>query len=565
MSASPVIEAEGVGRRFGARTVLQDVSFRVEPGEVFAIVGPDGAGKTTLLQMLAAILRPSLGSCRVLGEDVRKHPDRVQARVGYMSQGFSLYDRLTVAENIAFAAGIRDVPKEALVARKAKLVAMAGLERFQDRREGALSGGMRKKLALCANLLHEPPLLILDEPSLGVDPLSRRELWRILEAARAEGRSIVFATSYMDEADASDRVLLLRDGRPLALGTPSDLRETARAHVYRVRTDAPEAVEAALAMLPDVLSFQRRSADEVRVQLRTAGARPDIGPQFRDLKPVEPTMEDVFTVASAPAEPLAVLQTAVRNPSVEVLVAAEHVTQRFGDFVAVDDVSLQIGAGEVLGLLGPNGAGKTTLIRILCGLLAPSAGRAAVAGYDVARQSEKVRSSIGYVSQKFSLFNDLTADENLIFFARAYGVPSREMKRRIAWACERAGVPAAEAGLVRDLSSAVRQRLALACAILHRPKVLFLDEPTSGVDPLSRFRFWRMIAGLAAEGVAVIVSTHYLEEATYCDRLGLMMDGRMIALGTLQALMADLGLTDPRVEDVFLGFIARERGQAAAA
>jgi ABC-2 type transport system ATP-binding protein len=561
----PVIEAEGLGRRFGARTVLQDVSFRVEPGEVFAVVGPDGAGKTTLLQMLAAILRPNLGTCRVLGEDIRKHPDRVQARVGYMSQGFSLYDRLTVAENIAFAAGIRDVPKEALAARKAKLLAMAGLERFQGRLEGALSGGMRKKLALCANLIHEPPLLILDEPSLGVDPLSRRELWRILEAARGERRSIVFATSYMDEADASDRVLLLRDGRPLALGTPSDLRETARAHVYSIRTDAPEVAEAALAKLPDLLSFQRRSAGEVRVQLRTAGAPPEIGPHIGGLKSVEPTMEDVFTVASAPAEPIAVLQTAVRSPSQEVLVAADHVTQRFGDFVAVDDVSLQIAAGEVLGLLGPNGAGKTTLIRILCGLLSPSEGRAAVAGFDVAGQSEKVRASIGYVSQKFSLFPDLTAAENLTFFARAYGVPSPELKTRIAWACERAGVPATEAGLVRNLSSAVRQRLALACAILHRPKVLFLDEPTSGVDPLARFRFWRMIAGLAAEGVAVIVSTHYLEEATYCDRLGLMMDGRMIALGTLQALMADLGLTEPRVEDVFLGFIARERAQAPVA
>ena len=565
MLSSPVIEAEGVGRRFGARNVLQDVSFCVEPGEVFAVVGPDGAGKTTLLQILAAILRPSLGACRVLGEDIRKHPDRVQARVGYMSQGFSLYDRLTVAENIAFAAGIRDVPKEALSARKATLLAMAGLERFQDRLEGALSGGMRKKLALCTNLIHEPPLLILDEPSLGVDPLSRRELWRILEAARGQGRSIVFATSYMDEADASDRVLLLRDGRPLALGTPSDLRETARSHVYIIRTDAAEVAEATLAKLPDVLSFQRRSANEVRLQLRTAGARNDIEPHFGDITPVEPTMEDVFTIASAPSEAVAVLQTVVRSPSQEVLVASEHVTQRFGTFVAVNDVTLQIAAGEVLGLLGPNGAGKTTLIRILCGLLAPSEGRAAVAGFDVAMQSEKVRSSIGYVSQKFSLFTDLTATENLIFFARAYGVSSLELKSQIAWACERAGVPASEAGLVRNLSSAVRQRLALACAILHRPKVLFLDEPTSGVDPLSRFRFWRMIAGLAAEGVAVIVSTHYLEEATYCDRLGLMMDGRMIALGTLQVLMADLGLTEPRVEDVFLGFIARERAQEAVA
>lgn len=563
--APPVIEADGLGRKFGGRAVLQDVSFQLQPGEVFGVVGPDGAGKTTLLQMLAAILRPSLGSCRVLGEDVRRHADRVQARVGYMSQGFSLYDRLTVAENIAFAAAIRDVPKDAFAARKAKLVAMAGLERFQDRREGQLSGGMRKKLALCANLIHEPPLLILDEPSLGVDPLSRRELWRILDTARTEGRSIVFATSYMDEADASDRVLLLRDGRPLALGAPSELRETARAHVYSVRTSTPEAAEAALAKIPDVLSFQRRSADEVRVQLRSAGQPPDIGLHCRELKPVEPTMEDVFTVASADDSFRAALPVTERSASHEVLVAAERVTRRFGDFVAVDNVSVQVKAGEVLGLLGPNGAGKTTLIRILCGLLAPSEGQARVAGFDVARQSEQVRASIGYVSQKFSLFTDLTAQENLTFFARSYSVPSKEMKARIAWACERAGFSATDDGLVRDLSSAVRQRLALACAIVHRPKVLFLDEPTSGVDPLSRFRFWRLISALADEGVAVIVSTHYLEEATYCDQLGLMMDGRMIALGTLQALKTELGLEEARVEDVFLGFIARERGRAKAA
>jgi ABC-2 type transport system ATP-binding protein len=257
--------------------------------------------------------------------------------------------------------------------------------------------------------------------------------------------------------------------------------------------------------------------------------------------------------------------TPPRGAGGEVLIASEHVTRRFGAFVAVDDATLEVKAGEVLGLLGPNGAGKTTLIRILCGLLPPSQGRARVAGFDVARQSEQVRASIGYVSQKFSLFTDLTAEENLTFFGRAYGVPASQTTERIAWACERAGVPAAEQGLVRNLSSAVRQRLALACAILHRPKVLFLDEPTSGVDPLSRFRFWRLISTLAAEGVAVIVSTHYLEEATYCDRLGLMMDGRMIALGSLADLKDELALAEARVEDVFLGFIARERKRAAAA
>jgi ABC-2 type transport system ATP-binding protein len=564
--ASPVIDAQGLGRRFAGRTVLEDVSFRVAPGEVFGVVGPDGAGKTTLLQMVAAILRPSTGVCRVLDDDVRVRPDRVQARIGYMSQGFSLYDRLTVAENLAFAAAIRDVPRAAYGFRKAKLLAMAGLERFERRREGALSGGMRKKLALCANLIHEPPLLILDEPSLGVDPLSRRELWRILDAARTEGRSILFATSYMEEADASDHVLLLRDGRPLALGAPAELRATARGRVYSLHTADPSAVEAALARDPDVLSFQRRTGEEVRVQLRAEGAAPVIGLDGAEPKPAEPTMEDVFTVASSSgsrAEPVA---TALRRDGAgEVRVAAERVTRRFGDFVAVDDVTLELRAGEVLGLLGPNGAGKTTLIRILCGLLAPSEGTAQVAGFDVARQSEQVRAGIGYVSQKFSLFADLTAEENLRFFARAYGVPPVETTVRIAWACERAGLAAGEPSLVRELSSAVRQRLALACAIVHRPRVLFLDEPTSGVDPLSRFRFWRLIAAVAAEGVAVIVSTHYLEEATYCDRLGLMMDGRMIALGALSALQAELALPEARVEDVFLGFIARERRPARAA
>jgi len=563
---APVIEAKDLGRRYGRRAVLQDVSFEVAPGEVFGVVGPDGAGKTTLLQMLAAILRPSTGVCRVLGEDVLRHPDRIQARVGYMSQGFSLYDRLTVAENIAFAADIRDVPREVFAERKARLVKMAGLERFQDRREGALSGGMRKKLALCANLIHEPPLLILDEPSLGVDPLSRRELWRILETAKAEGRSIVFATSYMDEADACDRVLLLRQGRPLALGTPAELRDTARGHVYSLRTADPAPVERRLTEAADVLSFQRRSGGEIRVQTATKGP-PALAPDAATtIAAAEPTMEDVFTVASAEASPRDLIASEpAAVDSEEVLVHADRITRRFGAFVAVDDVSLTVKAGEVLGLLGPNGAGKTTLIRILCGLLEPSVGAARVAGFDVARQSDQVRTRIGYVSQRFSLFADMTARENLLFFGRAYGLSGQALHARIAWASARAGLPEDVDSLVSNLSGAVRQRLALACAILHRPRVLFLDEPTSGVDPLSRFRFWRLISTLAAEGVAVVVTTHYLEEATFCDRLGLMMDGRLVAHGSLQALQNELGLTEARVEDVFLGFIARERGATVAA
>ena len=563
----PLIQADGLGRRFKGRTVLEGVSLEVLPGQAFGIVGPDGAGKTTLLQILAAILRPTTGQCHVLGEEVRKRPGRIQARIGYMSQGFSLYDRLTVAENIAFAAAIRDVPKGDYEQRKQALLAMAGLERFQSRREGALSGGMRKKLALCANLIHQPPLLILDEPSLGVDPLSRRELWAMLETSRKEGRSVVFATSYMDEADASDRVLLLRAGKPLAIGSPNELRELARDRVYQVTTRDSIALERRLEATSHILSFQKLTPERYRLQCTAReGPAPSL-PEAESFAPSEPTMEDVFTVASS--GDAAIITPAVAATSAgrsdELLIKAEHVTQRFDSFVALDDVSVEVKAGEVLGLLGPNGAGKTTLIRILCGLLPPSSGSALVAGFDVARESDRVRARIGYVSQRFSLFTDLTPQENLQFFARSYGVPRNDLAARIAWASARAGLPERMEGLVRDLSSAVRQRLALACAIMHRPEVLFLDEPTSGVDPLSRFRFWRLISALAAEGVAIVVSTHYLEEATYCDRLAMMDNGRMVAIGTLPELRAELGLGEARVEDVFLGFIARARNQARAA
>ena len=565
MASPAIVEVAGLGRRFRGRDVLEGVSFSLSAGESFGVVGPDGAGKTTLLQILAALVRPTYGECRVLGEDVRRYPERVQGRIGYMSQGSSLYDRLSVAENIAFAAAIRGVPKADFAARRAELLAMAGLAPFLGRREGALSGGMRKKLALCANLIHQPPLLILDEPSLGVDPLSRRELWNMLERSRALGRSIIFATSYMDEADASDRVLLLRDGRPLALGTPAELRSLARGRVYRVATNDPDALERRLAVTEHIVSFQKLTPGEYRVQCSAAGG-PSV-PEATTIAPAEPTMEDVFTLASVEEQevPPSAALPAPRQIADRILASADHVSRRFGSFVALDRVSIEVKAGEVLGLLGPNGAGKTTLIRILSGLLAPSEGEASVAGFDVARQSDQVRARIGYVSQRFSLFSDLTADENVRFFARAYGVPKRQLAERIAWACGRAGIAGEIEGLVRDLSSAVRQRLALACAIVHQPRVLFLDEPTSGVDPLSRFRFWRLISALAAEGVAVIVSTHYLEEATYCDRLGLMMDGRMIALDTLPALKAELGLVEARVEDVFLALIARERSLERAA
>jgi len=553
----PAIAIQGIGRLFGTFRALADVAFRLEPGQLLAVVGPDGAGKTTLMQILAGILPPSEGAGQVLGWDLSTQPERVAAQVGYMSQGFSLYDRLSVTENIAFAAGIRSVPTAVWQARAQRLLAMAGLQRFTARRAGALSGGMRKKLSLVCNLIHEPRLLLLDEPGLGVDPLSRRELWRILLEFRALGTAIVVATSYMDEAERSDRILLLHEGRPVALDSPDALKASCAGRVYEWPSTS--------ATVPGTLSprSQKQLADRVHVVL----AQPAVVGLPSAARPVTPSLEDVFVdrTSSGTATAFVPLSANPKSRPSDQAIDAQGLTIRFGDFVAVDGVSVRVGAGEVVAFLGPNGAGKTTLIRSLCGLLKPSAGSARVAGADVARERRRVRGRIGYMSQHFSLYPDLTAGENLAFFASAYGLERKTAAAAIAWAGTLTGL-VADDRWVRELSGATRQRLALACSLLHRPDILFLDEPTAGVDPASRYRFWTLIQQLAATGIAIVVSTHYLAEAEYCHRLCLMHNGRLFAQGSLPTLRAHYGLApDSTVEDVFVAGIAAENARGVAA
>jgi ABC-2 type transport system ATP-binding protein len=577
-AAPAVIEVSAVGRRFGRRVALSGVDLRVGEGEIFGVLGPDGAGKTTLLQILAAILDPSEGRCRVLGFDTVSEAAAVNARVGYMSQGFSLYQRLTVRENLAFAARIRNVPTTVAAERQRRLLAMAELERFVDRREAQLSGGMRKKLALCTNLIHQPPLLLLDELSLGVDPISRRELWRMLEDFRRGGTTVVVTTSYMDEAGLCDRLAFLDRGRLIATGTPPQLLERGRDAVFEVASSTPAKVQALLANDPRVLGVQWR-ADRVRFQVSPAAGLPsDLQARLAPLGRVDraaPTFEDIFSILARPeaakdvvAVPAGVDSTppprsgARGDGSVEV----RQLTRRFGRFVAVDRVSFEVSPGEIFGFLGPNGAGKTTVIRMLCGLLAPSAGMARVAGVDVARGAHELRRRIGYMSQRFSLYPDLAVAENLSFFASAYGLSGRPKRRAIEWAVETVGLGGVKDQGVDGISAALRQRLALACSILHQPAVVFLDEPTSGVDPPSRYRFWRLINSLAAAGMTVFVTTHYLEEATYCQKLALMSDGRLIAVDSLPGLKEGLRSTAAQtVEDVFMAYIERDRQRRAGA
>jgi ABC-2 type transport system ATP-binding protein len=473
----PAIALRGLTRRFGALTAVDTLTLDVPPGTLFGLVGPDGAGKTTTLRMLAGILRPSAGDALVGGVSVARDPEGVKPHIAYMSQRFGLYADLTVRENLEFYADLYAVPAAERPARLERLFRFSRLGPFQDRPAGKLSGGMRQKLALSCALIHHPQILLLDEPTFGVDPISRRELWAIVRDMVAEGMTVLVATSTREEADRCDRIALLESGR-LAPG---------------------ERMPAAPPL---------------------ARPRPD---------------------RAAP-------------PAVEV----RALTRAFGDFTAVDRVSFEVGAGEVFGFLGPNGAGKTTTIRMLTGLLAPSAGTGTVAGHDIRTDAEWIKRRIGYMSQLFSLYNDLTVEENIRFFAGLYEVTGARYAARRDWVIAMTGLAGRLDRNTGELPLGWKQRLALGCAVLHQPPLLFLDEPTSGVDPVSRHRFWELIYDLADRGTTVCVSTHYMEEAEYCHRLALMNRGRLVALDAPAAIKAGAGAAS--LEEAFVALVERTGG-----
>ena len=563
MSSPEPIVAKGLGRQFGDNVVIEPLDVSVDRGQRVGIVGADGAGKTTLLQMLAGILDPTVGECRVLGFDTRREAKQVAARIGYMSQGFTLYDRLSVKENLSFAARIRDVPDELYRERSERLLSMSGLGRFTDRPAAKLSGGMRKKLSLCTNLVHEPELLILDEPGLGVDPLSRRHLWTMLDRFRSQGLTMVVATSYMDEAERCDRILLLEQGRVLADGSLEELLRPAAGRGFTVNAGDTgrglRGLSGILAQIGSVHSVQWLP-DHLRLVMNADIAENQLAellPEGTHLAAAEPRLEDLFVLRTdRRAGEQQFPELARQDRGKEEGLVATGLSVRFGHFKAVDRVSFEAPSGELLALLGPNGAGKTTLIRALCGLVAIDEGNARVAGVSSGGGSTALRRQIGYMSQRFSLYLELTPWENLRFFANAYGLAGGAARAAIDWAREVTGLTDIPDKLTGDLSSALRQRLALACSLLHRPRVLFLDEPTSGVDPVARYRFWRVIRELAASGMTVLVTTHYLEEAAYCDRLALMLDGRLLAHGSRSSLNHSLGLeADATVEMLFTAAI----------
>ncbi|MDR9501110.1 MAG: ATP-binding cassette domain-containing protein [Desulfurivibrionaceae bacterium] len=563
---------------------LQEVTLEAHKGEVTGLVGPDGAGKTTLMRLAACLLKADSGQIRTLDLDANRQPLKVHAAIGYMPQRFGLYEDLSVQENLDLYADLQGIPLDQRARRYRQLMKMTQLGRFTSRLAGQLSGGMKQKLGLACTLIRSPELLILDEPTVGVDPVSRRELWAIVSRLVAEeGMSVLLSTAYLEEAERCDDVVLLHEGRVLYHGPPADFLSQQEGRTYWLKTEQGQGKRAAQEKLArgDGVVDAVIQGDGVRLVM-AAPEKPHIasllGPGREDaVQPVAPRFEDNYIALLKEEKPAPRLaqepDLGRRGPGqdsqgkgADSVIQVDHVKRLFGDFYAVKDVSFEVKRGEVFGLLGANGAGKTTTFRMLCGLLPVSEGTLEVAGLDLRKAAAQARGRIGYMSQKFSLYGSLSVLENLQFFSSAYGLRGKYRSQRIEWALEQFDLAARQKGASGEMPLGYKQRLALACALMHEPEILFLDEPTSGVDPMARREFWAHISGLASSGVTVLVTTHFMAEAEYCDRLAIMMAGEILAMGTPLEIKEQAAETGKRaIDDIEEAFIALIEGQAEEA
>lgn len=571
-----LVRLSGVTKRFGGRSpALDAISGSILGGEITGLVGPDGAGKTTLIRLMTGLMLPDSGTVEVLGFDTAKNPAAIQASIGYMPQRFGLYEDLSVQENLNLYADLRGLPKDERTATFDELLTFTDLKRFSDRLAGKLSGGMKQKLGLACALLKKPRLLLLDEPGVGVDPISRRELWKMVENLTREGIGVVWSTAYLDEAEACNAVLLLNQGNLLFSGKPSELTARAEGRVFKVSgmSGRKRQVLAKLLDQEDVIDGVIQG-EAIRIVTGNS-ALPDIWPAGDGAAavPAPPRFEDAFVdmLGGGPGgrSKLAEAQQTLSAKDDHPVIEANGLTKEFGDFTAAHDITFAIRRGEIFGLLGPNGAGKSTTFKMLCGLLKPSAGEGRVAGFDLRRDAASARNQLGYMAQKFSLYGDLSIGQNLDFFAGVYGLSGQRKRERVALMNEIFDFGRHAGQSSKDLPLGLKQRLALACAVMHEPQALFLDEPTSGVDPITRREFWTHINALVEKGVTVLVTTHFMEEAEYCDRISLIYRGRSIALGSPDALKASVvskNNPDPTMEDAFIALVERsETGTKEAA
>src|SRR5438034_4115525 len=549
VATAPVILGRDIRKTFRRENgeivqALDGVSLEVGPGRLTALVGPDGAGKTTLIRLVAGLMTAEAGELKVLDVDVAADPQQVQSRIGYMPQRFGLYEDLTVQENMDLYADLHGVISEERQERYPQLMNMTALGPFTDRLAGRLSGGMKQKLGLACTLIRSPELLLLDEPTVGVDPLSRRELWEIIQHLVADqGLTVLLSTSYLDEAERCGHAVVLHQGKVLAQGRPAEVSGLAKGRTYVATPPAGQKARGFQARLLDEASVLDALPEGDRVRFVRAVDTDGKAAATIDaldgtaIDAVEPRFEDGFMVLlqrTTSERQLAGGMTLERSLEKEgdgAIVQVRDLVRCFGDFTAVDHVSFEVRRGEIFGLLGPNGAGKTTTFRMLCGLLPATAGTLRVADMDLRRARASTRQRIGYVAQKFSLYGALSVTENLEFFASAYGLRGARKRDRIGWALQQFALAPLAHLSSGQLPGGYKQRLAMAAALLHGPEILFLDEPTSGADPLARREFWRRITALAEQGVTIIVTTHFMQEAEYCDRIAIMDAGRVLAEG----------------------------------
>ena len=650
-TATLAVHAEGICKRFKVKETgatvqaLDQIDIRVASGQLTAIVGPDGAGKTTFLRLVSGLMRPDAGNLLVLNTDVVRHPQSIQDRISYMPQKFGLYEDLSVQENLDLYADLHGVPQDVRRERFSSLLEMTDLKRFTSRLAGKLSGGMKQKLGLACTLVRSPELLLLDEPTVGVDPLSRRELWEIVQQLREQEQlSVLLTTAYLDEAERCANVYVLHEGRLLSSGPPEQTAEHARDLCYLVTPAAsehPRDLQAQLLDNHDAVIDAVPEAGDVRMIRRAHANESQLHLDGRQIEPASARLEDGFmvllrtlnesnedaagglntanessrnhyhnrdkdnlqgsgeadsasirkhdTTPTPPHETHQRVSSAHRltRPAItdreqeqeqeqdrnndnslrtgindDIVIDVKDLVRQFGDFTAVDRTTFNVRRGEIFGLLGPNGAGKTTTFRMLCGLLPATSGHAEVAGMDMRKARAVARQRIGYVSQKFALYGNLSVMENLRFFGRAYGLQRSQLAERIAAVQNQFDLQRYTKMPAGQLPGGVKQRLAMAVGLLHEPDVLFLDEPTSGTDPLARRGFWRRITELAGSGTTIVITTHFMEEAEYCDRIVIQDAGRLVAYGTPDEVRKQAGGSERMtMETAFIKIVEQGRSE----
>ena len=558
-----ILSVKNLTKSFSKQKALNNISFEIKPNKITGIVGPDGAGKTTLLRILSGLLSYEAKEIEILDLDLESNIQNIQEQIGYMPQKFGLYEDLSVEENLRLFANLQSIPRDNLQNRIDELLHFTSLYNFKDFLAKNLSGGMKQKLGLASALIKKPKLLLLDEPGVGVDPISRKELWSMVENLTKENVTVLWSTAYLDEAELCDEVILLNEGDILFFGNPDILKERMKGKVFDIIGDIKDKRKTLqLALRYDYINDGLILGNTVKI----------ITDESKQLPPLEnilasncaykeslPTFEDGFmNILKANFNGLSKLAEQIEyiNTDEENIIEVKNLTKKFGNFIATDNISFDIKKGQIFGLLGPNGAGKSTTFKMLCGLLKPSSGEATVLGYNFMKSSQKARWKIGYMSQKFSLYADINVYENLKFYAGIYGLTGNKKKEKISNMLEIFELNKYKNTQAKDLPLGYKQRLSLACAIMHDPAVLFLDEPTSGVDPVTRREFWNHIYAMVEKGMTIMVTTHFMQEAEYCDKIALIYKSKAIAIDTPHDLILKIS-PNATMQEAFIELIKR--------